>query len=326
MKDQSEIEKRLKWILLYKKTQRAGLVCLRCGISRPTLRKWIKRYNRDGKEGLKSHSRRPNFSPASKIFGELENKILLLRKERRLGARRIQNELIRLHGTKISLATIHKALKKAGVKPLSRKLSNRKSIKRYQKKIPGERVQLDVCKISTGLYQYTAIDDCTRYRVLALYSRRTAANTLKFLEKVVEEMPFPIQRVQTDRGREFFAYKVQELLMKWAIKFRPIKPASPHLNGKVERSQQTDLQEFYPLVDLNSQDLEDQLQQWQHDYNWNRPHSALEGKCTIDKVCELTECIPLRKEVETLYDPKKESIQEQNYYLNLQVRRLKRCL
>jgi len=33
--------------------------------------------------------------------------------------------------------------------------------------------------------------------------------------------------------------------MDYTIKFRPVKPASPHLNGKVEPSQRTDLEEFY---------------------------------------------------------------------------------
>lgn len=93
-----------------------------------------------------------------------------------------------------------------------------------------------------------------------------------FLEKLVEEMPFPIQRIQTDRGREFFATKVQRRLMDWCIKFRPIKPGAPHLNGKVERSQRTDLEEFYSTVELSAPDLEDQLQEWQHYYNWDRPH------------------------------------------------------
>jgi hypothetical protein len=139
-------------------------------------------------------------------------------------------------------------------------------------------------------------------------------------------MPFAIQRIQTDRGKEFFDYKVQELLMEWAIKFRPVKPASPHLNGKVERSQQTDLQEFYSVVDVKAKDLEDQLQQWQHDYNWYRPHSALRGRTPVDKACELTSITPLREEVEALYDVEQERIQEQNYYLDLQVRKLKRCL
>ncbi len=86
---------------------------------------------------------------------------------------------------------------------------------------------MDTCKIAPGLYQYTAIDDCTRIRVLALYKRRSAANSLLFLEKVIEDFPFPIQRIQTDRGREFFAYAFQEKLMEYGIKFRPLRPASP---------------------------------------------------------------------------------------------------
>lgn len=76
-------------------------------------------------------------------------------------------------------------------------------------------------------------------------------------------MPFPIQRFQTDRGREFFAVKVQERLKEYGIKFRPNKPASPHLNGKVERSQKTDKAEFYATVDLSADDLKELLAEWQ---------------------------------------------------------------
>jgi len=58
----------------------------------------------------------------------------------------------------------------------------RKGTRRYAKEVPGERIQMDTCKIAPGVYQYTAVDDCTRIRVLAVYSRRTAANSLLFLE------------------------------------------------------------------------------------------------------------------------------------------------
>ena len=89
---------------------------------------------------------------------------------------------------------------------------------------------MDTCKIAPGLYQYTAIDDCTQIRVLALYKRRSAANSQLFLEWLSRNFPFRIQRIPTDRGREFFAYAFQEKLMEYGIKFRPLKPASPHLN------------------------------------------------------------------------------------------------
>ena len=75
--------------------------------------------------------------------------------------------------------------------------------------------------------------------MLGLYPRRAGKYTIAFLERVIEEMPFPIQRVQTDRGTEFFAEQVQRFLKLNFIKFRPIPPRSPHLNGKVERSQGT---------------------------------------------------------------------------------------
>jgi transposase InsO family protein len=77
-------------------------------------------------------------------------------------------------------------------------------------------------------------------------------------------MPFPIQRIQTDRGLEFFAEAVQRRLMMWGIKFRPTKPRSPHLNGKVERTQRADLEEFWATVDPKSVDLRQRLDEWQH--------------------------------------------------------------
>lgn len=47
-----EIQQRLTWIKLYEKTNDFGLVCRRCGISRPILRKWWKRYLKCGVESL----------------------------------------------------------------------------------------------------------------------------------------------------------------------------------------------------------------------------------------------------------------------------------
>jgi transposase InsO family protein len=199
----------------------------------------------------------------------------------------------------------------------------KKRYKRYSRPIPGERIQMDNCKIAPALYQYTAIDDCTRYRVLRLYNRRTAANTLQFLEAVTEEMPFPLQRIQTDRGGEFFAYKVQKTFMEWGIKFRPIKPGSPHLNGKVERSQKTDLYEFYSTVDLDAPDLDEQLAYWQHYYNWEQPHGSLNGQTPMDKYFDLIHETPYSDEVEAKYDPGKERIQVKNYKEDLRLRKLK---
>ena len=97
-----EIQQRLVWIKLFEETNDAGLVCRRCGISRPTLRKWWKRYSEQGIDGLSSQSKRPLKSPNTKINAELEALILEMRSARNLGARRLQTELMRLHGVSLS--------------------------------------------------------------------------------------------------------------------------------------------------------------------------------------------------------------------------------
>jgi len=119
---------------------------------------------------------------------------------------------------------------------------------------------MDGCKIGPKLYQYTAIDDYTRLKVVRLYPNKKAESTLALIEQVLTHFPFPIQRLQTDRGEEFMAFAVQRRLMALPIKFRPSKPRSPHLNGKGERTQRTDLEEFYTQGDLKAADL---AMQWQ---------------------------------------------------------------
>ena len=286
----------------------AGLVCRKCGISRPTLRKWLRRYEEFGDDGLINLSRRPHNSPKRIITEEMKGWILQLRKEENLGARRIQNELKWRYSCKLSLASIHKVLQSGEVLPL-RKTRRFRKPKRYSRPIPGDRVQIDTCKIRPGVYLYTVVDDCSRYIVLGLYSRRTSKNTIHFLtERVLEEMHFPIQRLQSDNGAEFTAYEVQDLLSEYSIKYRPIRPASPHLNGKVDRAQQTVLQEFFAVRKIGSrlsENLHDDLACWQHYYNWDRIHGSI-GMTPVDKVSSLLKETPFWNDVINNYNPVKE--------------------
>ena len=50
---------RLGWIKLYEEIGDAGVVCRRCGISRPTLRKWWRRYQAQGTAGLEERTEPP---------------------------------------------------------------------------------------------------------------------------------------------------------------------------------------------------------------------------------------------------------------------------
>lgn len=99
------------------------------------------------------------------------------------------------------------------------------------------------------------------------------------------------------------------------------------MNGKVERSQKTDLEEFYAITDLPSfENLRDELAQWQFFYNWQRPYGSIKGKTSSEIVAELSEKTPLTEEVSENYNVNNERIQIANYQADLAVRRLKGSL
>jgi hypothetical protein len=81
--------------------------------------------------------------------------------------------------------------------------------KRYGKPLLGHRVQVDVKFIEPlpgtrkKHYQYTAIDDCTRIRILRIYPHNNQKTAIQFLDYVLEKLPFQVEVVQTDNGAEF---------------------------------------------------------------------------------------------------------------------------
>ena len=101
--------------------------------------------------------------------------------------------------------------------------------------------------------------------------------------------------------------------------FRPIKPHSPHLNGEVDRSQRTDLEEFWATADLASPDLAEKLMDWQCYYNEFWPRGSLGAKTPWERWGDLLWQTPYHDEVEALYDPAKERIRRQNYKIDLRL-------
>jgi transposase InsO family protein len=71
------------------------------------------------------------------------------------------------------------------------------------------------------------------------YSRHHQASAIDFINYVVKKFPFRISTIRTDRGHEFqaqFHWHVADQGMEHVY----IKPRTPQLNGKVERSQRKD--------------------------------------------------------------------------------------
>jgi transposase InsO family protein len=284
---EEELRVRLKLVVLeFAYHFGATIACREFNVPRSSFYRWKKRYEREGRSGLyrkkpiaKSHPR--------KTPPEIVERILELRREYQIGSLRIAYYLDRYHGIKVSESTVSRVLKAHGQNRLA-KTAPRRALhtKRYAKEVPGHHVQLDVkflklkdnAQRTVKRYQYTAIDDATRIRALKVYPKHNQDCAIRFMDYVIEKFPFRINTVRTDRGHEFqarFHWHVEDL----GIRHVYIKPRSPHLNGKVERSHRTDQTEFYQLLTYTDDvDLYAKLDAWENFYNYDRPHISLDGK------------------------------------------------
>ena len=277
-------------------SKNVSMTCRRYGISRPTFYKWRKRYEEFGEVGLCNRSRKPHLSPNS-TPKEVVSKIIYLRQNYHFGAGKIADYLRRYHETHITPSTVHRVLARHDMARLpTSKRYQRHNIrwKRYEKQQPGHRVQIDVKFLERipgrkkRLYQFTAIDDCTRIRILKIYDRCNQTTAVEFADEVNRHLPFRIEVIQTDNGAEFqsrFHWHLQDK----GIEHVHIRPRTPRLNGKVERSHRIDGQEFYQLLDKNgvSDDIHlfnKKLREWEDYYNYHRPHGGLSGQTPYERL------------------------------------------
>jgi transposase len=182
--------------------------CRYFGISRPTFYRWKGRYDAHGAAGLGDRPRTPHRSPRA-TASEVVSKILYLREQDHFGAGKIADSLQRFHQVSVARSSVHRILGKHGMHRLPANQKHRPHKhrwQRYEKPKPGHRLQLDVKFVERipgtrkRLYQFTAIDDCTRIRVLKVYDACNQRTAIRFLEDVVRRLPFRVHVLQTDNG------------------------------------------------------------------------------------------------------------------------------
>jgi transposase InsO family protein len=295
---------RLKVLQFASEPRAVARACRHFGISRPTFYKWKKRQSEHGDAGLCDRPRTPLRSPRA-TPSEVVSKILYLRQNYHFGPRKIADYLRRFHQVSVAGATVHRILRKHGMNRLpanQKHVQHTKRWKRYEKPKPGHRLQMDVKFLERipgtrkRLYQFTAIDDCTRIRVLKIYDACNQATAIRFADEVIRRLPFRIHVIQTDNGAEFqsqFHWHLEQLEIRHVY----IRPRTPRLNGKVERSHRVDNQEFYQLLDKDgvTDDIHlfnDKLREWENYYNYHRPHSALDGQTPFERLLAKTRARP----------------------------------
>lgn len=258
-------------------------------IQRTTLRRWLKRLEKEGLRGLNDKSHKPHSLRQPTTPSDIQLRVVILRKENptwskyKLSAYLKQQEDIDIHPSRIG-----RILKRKGLINHRTSKKRRKAAlspkKRYPRglviKEPGQLIQIDT-KYLTGIggakfYQFTAIDVLSRIRVLSASTTSSSRQAERFLIQCLKEFPFQIKAVQTDNGSEFMKY-FDKRLKELGITHYFTEVRSPKQNSYVERSHSTDEKDFYQQGNMRStiKDLLPLLKAWQYKYNHLRPHQSL---------------------------------------------------
>ena len=176
----------------------------RYGVCPRTVRRWRVRWRAAGLAGLIPRYPRRR---ASRLRPEIIQYIHHARATLQYGAARTRVWLLRVHRVRLAMRTIQRVFGDLGL-PYLRRVRKRapRQLKLFEKAEPGESVQVDVKFVKIAghwAFQYTALDDCTRFRVLRLYRQLYHGSSLAFLAELRRAFPFPIQQLQCDNGREF---------------------------------------------------------------------------------------------------------------------------
>ncbi len=246
-------------------------------VTRPIVRKWVRRYEKEGLRGLCDRSRTPHHIP-HKTSKELEEKVIELRKSHPAWG----PDRLKMHyELPISAKTIGRIIKESGlVKKKKRKWEKKRDLREMKKgwKALGY-IQIDtkdLCDIEKywpqmqnlklPRYEYTARDVRTGGSWHAYAYFNNTVNSALFVGYLLNQLNhYGVEMkeviVQTDNGSEFIGHvtkkdksafeKVAEI---FEVSHVRIPPSSPTWNSDVETFHRMVEDEFYDLEDYVNQE------------------------------------------------------------------------
>lgn len=264
------------------------------GYSRPTVYRWLDRYDRLRLETLEDRSsaprrrRRPTWTLA-----ELEAVREFRARYPRWGKAKLQ-VLLRRAGMVLSTSMIGRILgrlRRSGdlhepLRSIRRRMRSWRRPYAIRKPAgwtvvrPGDLVQIDTVDIRPfadhSFKQFTARDVISRWDTLEVRRSATARSAAEMLDALAARMPFEIRAISVDGGSEFMA-QFEAACQARGIALFVLPPRSPKLHGSVERANRTHTEEFYEVTDalLEPVAIRDALLDWERTYNTIRPHQAL---------------------------------------------------
>jgi transposase InsO family protein len=274
-------------------------VAAHVGVSEATVRKWLARFLAEGREGLADRSSRPAHCPRALAQGKALT-IVELRKKRMTQARIAQY-------LQVSKATVSRVLNRAGLSKLT-DLDPVEPVQRYEHEQPGDLIHIDTKKLgriaktghrATGDRRdktrgagwevlFVAIDDHARIAFTELHPDETQESANRFLVNTHAyfcALGVRPKALLTDNGAAFRSRSFNATCGELGLKHRFTRPYRPQTNGKAERFIQSALREWaYGFVYQNSSERTDMLKEWNHHYNWHRPHQGIAGNAPMSRL------------------------------------------
>lgn len=269
-------------------------LCREFGITRPTLYKWVKRFKKEGHDGLEELSRRPQSAP----YATAEDVVMAIVESRvkhpRWGAKKLVNVLrAQLGELTPSESTIERVLRRFGKLRQRRKKRPLSIVERAPQATAQE--PNDVWTIDfKGWWRaqdgqrcepLTVRDAASRY-VLAvtLMERCTAEHVRAVMTKLFRRHGLP-KAIQCDNGTPFVCVRsrggLSSLSAWWislGIRIVRSRPGCPQDNGGHERMH-ADLAADVQTQPAASFALQQRAcDRWRQLFNHVRPHDALGGK------------------------------------------------
>ena len=271
-----------------------ALLCREYGISRKTGYKWKRRFLDEGRYGLLDRSRKPDSSPKALSEDTIVRIIQIRHNHPSWGAKKIAKIIegnTPLQGTP-SVASVYRILDKANLLKRKRTYRVRELHKENLHNLIEPSKPNDVWTIDyKGWWMSEDIKRCnpltirdlkTRYTLeVKLTLRQDTESVAHTLEQVFSQYGLP-RVIRSDNGPPFATQNsplgINRLGAMWmALGIIPdrIAPGKPYQNGSHERMHRDIKEEVQKRKRGDIRYFQDILDEWRHDYNFERPHEAL---------------------------------------------------
>lgn len=188
--------------------------------------------------------------------------------------------------------------------------SQKKIIKRYEKKTPGELAHIDLSKIPKDLkcsfkikdlYIAAVCDDCTRLTYAEVVKDKKASTLTYFMARSLSWFKqiynFEFEAIMSDNGTEFKGSLQREhpfemMCDQIGLKHIYTRPYRPQTNGKIEAFWRILKKEFFSSNSFSSdKELILNLGNFLFEFNHLRRHGGLNYQTPFDKLEKVTELL-----------------------------------